>query len=74
MEAQLVDQAADGRVELSRGNDLGDEAESERLGRDPAPTQDHVLCPPESDEPCEPLSAAAPGDHPDRHLGEADLG
>ena len=72
--AELVDEAVDRRVELVRGNDLADEAERERLVRgDSTPAHDRVLRPPEADQACQPLRAAAAGDHPEPHLREREL-
>ncbi len=74
MPRELVDEARHGSVELVGGNDLGDEAERERLvGGDAPPAHDDVLRTPEPDETCEPLRAARAGDHPDRHLRESEL-
>lgn len=71
---QLVDEAVDGGVELRERDDLGHEAERERLrGRDAAAAHDQVLRAPEPDQARDPLGAAAAGDHAERHLREAEL-
>ena len=51
-----------------------DEPERERLvGRDAPTAHDDVLRAAEPDEPRQPLRAARARDHPDRHLGQAEL-
>ena len=71
---QLLDEAPDGSVELVGGHDRADEPERERLlGEHPPAAHDDVLRPAEADQAREPLRPARARDHPDRHLGEAEL-
>ena len=74
MAGELVEETRDRRLELVGRHHLRDESERERLLGAESPTaHDDVLRAAEADEAREALCAAAPGDHPDRHLREAEL-
>src|SRR5439155_4446263 len=57
-----------------RRHEVGEEPDRKRFGGpDPSAPHDQVFRAAEANHPREPLSPAAPRDHPDFHLGEAEL-